>query len=150
MTLKSSLLVGGLILLVFVLIVWVVPYFQREKPRPPGQASFAGAPPGVGEPAATDGYPERAHEGVPYPWRPEEMPVFEGPMNPDEPLSQLGRDSLGDWMGYADPWNPLKNLEDEVRPGASTWFRAARGWASFPGSYEGSSASSMSAYMVAT
>ena len=78
------------------------------------------------------------------------MPPFEGPINPDPPLSALGRDALGDWMGYDDPYNTLKNLEDGVRPGASTWFRAGRGWASFPGSYEGSSAASMSAYMVAT
>jgi len=149
---KGNFIVGGLVLLVFVLVVWVVPYFQRERPRKPRApgASFAVAPPNVGEPVATDGYPRRAYEGVPYPWRPPPMPPFEGPINPDPPLSALGRDALGDWMGYDDPYNTLKNLEDGVRPGASTWFRAGRGWASFPGSYEGSSAASMSAYMVAT
>jgi hypothetical protein len=62
-------------------------------------------------------------------------------------------------MGHGDPGGPLKApkalealeaLEAGVRPGAATWFRAGQGWADSPGAYEGSSASALSAYMVAT
>ena len=99
---------------------------------------------------AASGYPRRVAEGVPAPWRPPQMPPFAGALAPDPALSRLSREPLGDWHGYGDPWNALKALEAEVRPGAATWFRAGRGWADAPGSYEGSSASALSAFVMGT
>lgn len=151
--LRGELLAVGLALLLVILWVWVVPYFRRERPPPlprPPAAPFAVAPPGVGGGVAGDGYARRVAEGAPSPWRPPPAPPFRGVLRPDPALTQLGREPLGDWMGYGDPWNPLKALEAEVRPGASTWFRAGQGWADAPGSFEGSSAAALSAYMVAT
>jgi hypothetical protein len=149
--LRGELLAVGLALLLVIAWVWVLPYFRRERPPPtPAPAAFAVAPPGVGGGPAGDGYARRVAEGVPAPWRPPPAPPFRGALSPDPALTQLGREPLGDWMGYGDPWNPLKALEAEVRPGAATWFRAGQGWADSPGAYEGSSASALSAYMVAT